>query len=179
MTAASDTRPGLPGRRRSISLRLSLALISVIAALLLGFAIVVAYITTNQAEEDLTSDLDAYLTLGKTALPAPVWNFDTETVNSFVTALREDPRVSFVAVISEGRDVARQSNAELVAASPDTLDGFEALQAGTTELTHEDLSIGSLTIALDRESVRARTVSAVTRILTVTGLIILAYQHYL
>ncbi len=167
-------RPVLPGRRRSIRASLSVTLIAVIGLVLAGFAAIVAYLTSDQADADLRADLAAYLTLGQTALPAPVWNFDTETVESFVEALRGDDNVVLAAVLSEGQEVARKSDAVLSAVGLSSLETREDLVAGTVALTHEDTEIGSFTIALSRDSVRTRTLASLAQIAGVTALIILA-----
>lgn len=174
MTTAPLIRPDLPGRRRSIRASLSLTLIVVIGSVLAGFAVLVAYLTSDQADADLRADLDAYLILGQTALPAPVWNFDTETVESFVDALRVDEKVVLAAVLSEGQEVARKSDAVLSAVGLSSLATREDLVAGTVTLSHEGTEIGAFTVALSRDSVRARTLASLSQIAGVTALIILA-----
>jgi len=174
VSTAPLIRPDLPGRRRSIRASLSLTLIAVIGLVLAGFAAVVAYLTSDQADADLRADLAAYLALGETALPAPVWNFDTETVDSFVEALRLDEKVVLAAVLSEGQEVARQSDAVLSAVGLSSLAARDDLVAGTVALSHEGIDIGSFTIALSRDSVRTRTLASLFQIAGVTALIIIA-----
>ncbi len=160
------------GRRRSVSLRFATALIAVISLLLAGFSIVVAFSAVSDAEQELEKKLSAYVTLAESALPSPVWNFDTATVEDFVTALREDAEVVFVAVVSEGTEMSRQNAPELDGIDVASLAGQADVMAASAMLQHGDEEIGTFHVAITRESIRATAISSVLQIVTITVLIL-------
>ena len=160
------------GRRRSVSLRFAGALIAVISLLLAGFAIVVALSAISDAEAKLENKLNAYLTLAQSALPSPVWNFDTATVDDFVQALREDDEVVFAAVVSESTELSRDSVPELGFVGVSSLASRTELLASDTVLRRDGEEIGRFYMAITREGIRDEAIASVLQIAMITVIII-------
>jgi ABC-type polysaccharide/polyol phosphate export permease len=104
MTAILDQQDDL--QTYSISKRLSYAFIGVVSLVLLIFTTIVIYINVTRMNANLEYHLDNNLHIAEASLVAPLWNFDSNTVNGFVNSLFSDEAIVYVRVMEDGTIVA-------------------------------------------------------------------------
>src|SRR5687768_6780403 len=90
----------------SISKRFSYAFIGVVSLTLLVFSTIVTYINVTRMNANLEYHLDNNLHIAKASLVAPLWNFDSNTINGFVDSLFSDEAIVYVRVLEDGNIVA-------------------------------------------------------------------------
>ena len=167
-------KPIPKGYRKSISTDFSLALMAVIAAVLIGFAVVAGFLAVGKAERRLQGSLASYQALAGSALASSVWNFDTRTVQGFVAALLRDEEVVLAKVTSEGSVLAQGGQETLLDRPLGDVLADPSLLSGGLDLVHEGETIGRFTVVLSREGIRQSAWAQIGQIATVTVLILMA-----
>ena len=74
-------------RETSISRRVSIAMILVVAVIILGFAVVLILEQRQSLERELADRADIIENEAKRALPIPMWNIDEQSLDAFMNAL--------------------------------------------------------------------------------------------
>lgn len=141
----------------SIGRRFSLALIGVVSAILLLFAAGVVWWNTTDIRAQLDARLRNSLQIAETSLAGPLWNYDRETVGSVLDALLLEESIVYAEVVeqaSDGKPLARRRRAAFEAWEFDAFTASDRFEVTTSTLKRQGHDIGTIRIALSKDSLR-------------------------
>ena len=161
---------------RSVSRRFSYAFIGVVTLILLVFAGTAIFIDSGRINAELEKRLDNALKLSYISLPAPLWNLDNDIVDDFIEALFLDESIVFAEVVWGGQIISKRVRKKFQ--HRDTLyfvnyTGDEFI-VKVSDITFEDNEVGTIILAMSRESVKKELIVTILGITALTILIIAA-----
>ena len=165
---------GQPTRDRSISRRFSYALIGVVSLILICFASLAIWITVSRGVADLDSRLNHTLKLAESGLVEPLWNFDYDTLNSFVEALFLDESVVFVRIYENSTEFALQTRPEYAEHSYSSFADSNRFTYGSSTITRKGNKIATIELAMSKESMQHELVLNIAGTIVLTLVIIAA-----
>ena len=158
---------------KSVSRRLSNALIGTVTLTLVLFASIVIYVNVSGLYSELQRRFDATLGLAQTTLVEPLWNFDQATTDSFVDALLLDPQVTYVAVLDDdSKLVSLRTRPEHENKAFSYFEADARFLVGTTTIVHDQAVVGRIQIAMSYQAVRDELLKNVSWIVVLTVLVI-------
>jgi len=160
--------------RHSISRRFSYALIGVVTLTLFSFAAIVISINLSRVNTDLKIQLDDTLALAQKSLVEPLWNFDQNTVDRFVEALFLDESVVYVKISDDAQVISTRIRAPFENKDVSYFEQASQFIVQSTHINHEDNRIGTVQIAMSRDSFKEALVSNIQSIIVLTVLIIIS-----
>ncbi|MES0446737.1 MAG: ATP-binding protein [Desulfobacterales bacterium] len=159
---------------RSVSRRFSYAFIGVVTLILILFAGTAIFIDSSRINAELEKRLDNALKLSYISLPAPLWNLDNDVVDDFIEALFLDESIVFAEVVwgnqvisKRVREKFQQKDALYFRQSSQFIDKI-------SNILYEGNKVGTIRLAMSRESVNKELIVTISRIITLTFLIIVA-----
>ena len=141
--------------------------------MLFGFVTVVIFINISETEKELERRLDYSLNLSTTSLPKALWNLDNDVVEDFVAALFLDEAIAHVKVMWGKQVISEQTRKNFQGTDFSDPNRSSSLIIKASEISVENQKLGTIRIAMSRESVRKKLVFNITGIVTLTTLIIL------
>jgi signal transduction histidine kinase/CheY-like chemotaxis protein/nitrate/nitrite-specific signal transduction histidine kinase len=164
-----DRAPGAPLRGiRSVSKRFTAALIGVVTLLLVGFAAIVIVLNVRKIDADLSGQLDAAARLAQVSLAVPLWNLDTDALDSFAKALLQRDALVFVEVLSENQSAALRRRPEVRDQPFSYFTRSSGYLAKTADIAYQGKRIGAVRLAVSREGLRHAILWNVAGILALT-----------
>ena len=159
---------------RSVSRRFSYAFIGVVTLILILFAGTAIFIDSSRINAELEKRLDNALKLSYISLPAPLWNLDNDVVDDFIEALFLDESIVFAEVVWGNQVISKRVREK-----------FQQKEAGyfrlssqfidkTSNILYEGNKVGTIRLAMSRESVKKELIVTILRIITLTILLIVA-----
>jgi signal transduction histidine kinase/CheY-like chemotaxis protein len=153
----------------SISRRFNYALIGVLLAVLVCFAAGAIFWAVTQAQRELDDKLNSAVGVALVSLPQALWNLDEEITKDFVDAIFLDQDVAFVSVRSTGQTFYRRSRVDRENDAFDNYVKDSSFATRSAEIKFNNRVIGTIQIAISRDSVRRQVIFNVVGI---TGLAI-------
>ena len=159
---------------RSVSRRFSYAFIGVVTLILILFAGTAIFIDSSRINTELEKRLGNALKLSYISLPAPLWNLDNDIVDDFIEALFLDESIVFAEVVWGNQVISKRVRGK-----------FKQKEAGyfrlssqfidkTSNILYEGNKVGTIRLAMSRESVKKELIVTILRIIALTILIIVA-----
>ncbi len=168
LTTAAKKSRGL----RSISRRFSYAFIGVVTFLLFGFAAVAIFINISQSQAELERRLSGALRLAEASLPKPLWNLDSDVADDFVGALFLDDAIVHAKIVWAGQIIASRTARNLENVDFSFLETSRQFVVGTSNISFAGKKVGSVTIAMSRQSIRDEIIFNIAGIIALTTLLI-------
>jgi serine phosphatase RsbU (regulator of sigma subunit) len=160
----------LPGH--SLSRRFSATFIGVVACILLAFATLAIVVNLSQLKTALHARLDHTVQLAQSSLSTPLWTLDYKVVENFLTALLLDPALVYVDVVWEGKVLAQQTRPPGRSAEFGFFARSRQFVVQTADIQYEGQPVGTIRLAVSRDSLRQALWRTIGGILTLTGLLI-------
>ena len=160
--------------RHSISRRFSYALIGVVTVTLFSFAAIVISINLSRVNTDLKIRLDDTLALAQKSLVEPLWNFDQNTVDRFVEALFLDESVVYVKISDDTQVISTRIRAPFENKDVSYFEQASQFIVQSSHIYHEGNRIGTVQLAMSRDSFKEALVSNIQSIIVLTVLIIIS-----
>ena len=157
---------------QSISRRFSYAFIGVVTLLLFGFAAVAIFFNITETERELKRRLDYSLNLSTTSLPKALWNLDNDVVDDFVEALFLDAAIAHAKIMWANQVIIEKTRESFQGINFDNPDQSSPIIIKTSEIMFEGNKVGTIRIAISRESVRDELVFNIYGIIALTTIII-------
>ncbi|UCD88605.1 MAG: GAF domain-containing protein [Desulfobacterales bacterium] len=159
---------------RSVSRRFSYAFIGVVTLILILFATAAIIIDSSRINAELEKRLDNALKLSYISLPAPLWNLDNDVVDDFIEALFLDESIVFAEVVWGNQVISKrvrqkfqQKDASYFRQSSQFIDKI-------SNILYEGNKVGTIRLAMSRESVKKELIVTILGIIALTILIIIA-----
>lgn len=164
----------MPQSQASLSRRFIIALMSVVIILVGIFAAIAISVNLSRVEAQLIQRLEDAAALAARGLSTPMWNIDEDTIADILKAALASEAIVYVSVVSEDGDVSQQ-----------ILPAFQDKELGFFEhsprffVTHLDIlrdekKLGTLHIAISRESVQHEIRLNMIGIVALTVLLLVA-----
>jgi len=157
---------------QSISRRFSYAFIGVVTLLLFGFAAVAIFFNITETEKELKRRLDYSLNLSTTSLPKALWNLDNDVVDDFVEALFLDAAIAHAKIMWANQVIIEKTRESFQGINFANPDQSSPIIIKTSEIMFEGNKVGTIRIAISRESVRDELIFNIFSIITLTTIII-------
>ena len=166
--------PTLSPKVRSISRRFSYAFIGVVTLILLVFAGTAIFVDSGRINAELEKRLDNALKLSYISLPAPLWNLDNDIVDDFIEALFLDESIVFAEVVWGGQIISKRVREKFQ--QKDALFFSQSSQfiMKISDILYEGNKVGTIRLAMSRESVKKELIVTILGITALTILIIAA-----
>ena len=159
---------------RSVSRRFSYAFIGVVTLILLVFAGTAIFVDSGRINAELEKRLDNALKLSYISLPAPLWNLDNDIVDDFIEALFLDETIVFAEVMWGGQVISKRVREKFQ--QKDALYFSQSSQfiMKISDILYEGNKVGTIRLAMSRESVKKELIVTILGITALTILIIAA-----
>jgi signal transduction histidine kinase len=171
-TPDSASQP--PAKHYSISRRFIFALISVVTLTLFTFAAIVISFNVIRMNSDIEYQLRNILNISEASLSTPLWNFDVNTVNSFIDGLFLHKSVVYVRVNEGDNIVALRAKKEFQGQDISFFQNDTRFIVKVSDITYGGNKIGSMQLVISRESVQHEVILMILGIVALTLLIIVA-----
>jgi methyl-accepting chemotaxis protein len=123
---------------------------------------------------NLEYHLDNNLHIAEASLVAPLWNFDSNTINGFVDSLFSDEAIVYVRVIEDGNIVASRVRTGFETKELSDFQQSSQFIVKTSDIVYKGSPIGLIQIAISRQSVQEEVILNGLGIVILTILIIAA-----
>lgn len=160
--------------RQSISHRFSKAFIVVITVVLALFAATAIVLDSAGVNAALEKQLENALKLSNIVLPTPLWNLDNKVADDFIQALFLDNSMVFAEVVWKDQVIAKNvrqkfqhRDAAFFSKSPQFIDG-------QSDILYEGNKIGTIRLAMSRDSIKREFIIKLTGTFALVLLIIIA-----
>jgi signal transduction histidine kinase len=170
MENVSSSKPS--PRARSISRRFSNALIGVVTLVLLLFAGTAIFVNSARINAELEKRLDNALKLSYISLPAPLWNLDNDIVDDFIQALFLDESIVFAEVVWGGQVISRRVREKFHQKDASYFGQSSQFITKSSDIIYEGNKVGTIRLAMSRESVKKELIVTVSSIIALTIFII-------
>jgi signal transduction histidine kinase len=159
---------------RSVSRRFSYAFIGVVTLILLVFAGTAIFVDSGRINAELEKRLDNALKLSYISLPAPLWNLDNDIVDDFIEALFLDESIVFAEVVWGGQIISKRVREKFQ--QKDALFFSQSSQfiVKISDILYEGNKVGTIRLAMSRESVKKELIVTISGIIALTIFIIAA-----
>ena len=134
---------------------------------------VAIFINITGTEKELEKRLDYYLNLSTTSLPKALWNLDNDVVDDFVEALFLDEAIAHAKVLWANQVIIERTRKSFQGTDFSNPDQSSQLIVKVSEIMFEGNKVGTIRIAMSRESVRDELVNNISGIIALTILIIM------
>ncbi|NIM99309.1 MAG: GAF domain-containing protein, partial [candidate division Zixibacteria bacterium] len=165
----------IPSPRTSgISRRFSYAFIGVVTLILLLFAAIAIFVNTARINAELEKRLDNALKLSYIGLPAPLWNLDNDIVDDFIEALFLDESIVFAEVVWGGQVISKRVRGKFQQKDASYFGQSSQFIMKTSDIIYEGNKVGTIRLAMSRESVKKELIVTISGIIALTIFIIAA-----
>jgi len=161
-------------RASSISRRFSYAFIGVVTLVLLLFAATAIFVNSARINAELEKRLDNALKLSYISLPAPLWNLDNDIVDDFIQALFSDESIVFAEVVWGGQVISRRVREKFQQKDDSHFGQSSQFITKSSDIIYEGNKVGTIRLAMSRESVKKELIVTVSSIIALTIFIIAA-----
>lgn len=165
----------IPATQCSLSRRLSIAIIGVVAIIALIVAFMLIVYSTEKLETDLQQQVAGALRMATTSLPTPLWQFNYDFFADFLDALFSNQHFVYAAIIAHDEVVAIKVHPDF---SQKEWAFFEESSSKfltkRIDIVHEDQKIGAFHLAISTAGIRQELAARIVAILLFTLLLILA-----
>ncbi|MEE8553163.1 MAG: ATP-binding protein [Desulfobacterales bacterium] len=159
---------------QSISRRFSYAFIGVVTVILFAFATIAIFTNMTRFDTELEKRIDNALELSTISLPTPLWNLDNDVVDDFIEALFLDESIVFAEVVWKNQVISKkvrekyqQKDASYFRQSSQFIDKI-------SNIIYQGNKVGTIRLAMSRESVKKELIVTILGIIALTILIIVA-----
>jgi signal transduction histidine kinase/DNA-binding response OmpR family regulator/HAMP domain-containing protein len=159
---------------QSISRRFSYAFVGVVTILLLGFAAIAIFVNITRIEAGLENTVENALKLSHISLPAPLWKLDNDIVNDFIAALFLDQSLVYAEVSWGGQVVAKRIRPKFQQKNFAYFERSTQFIVRTSDILYEGSKVGTMRLAVSRESVKKALLVNIAGIIALTLLLIVA-----
>lgn len=160
----------MPGK--SISTRLNLALVAIIAVIMTAFAILATLFTIDRISRELDTKLANYLRISSVSLEAPLWNFDHSVVEGYLDALMLDETMIYANVSSPDGTVTTRARPVVEGLSFAQITASEDHKAREGAVLRDGEEIGRIELALSRAAVRQELLTNIAAIVALALLVL-------
>lgn len=157
----------------SVSKRFSRALIGAVTLVLLVFAVIVIVIDSAHIHEDLEKRLENALELSSVSLPTPLWNFDNDVVDDFVTALFLDKGIVYAEVVLGDQLISKKIQEKFHEDDVPRFSQSNDFLDEQREILFEGNKVGTIRLVMSRERARREFVMNLLRTFSLIASIIL------
>ncbi len=157
---------------QSISRRFSYAFIGVVTLLLFAFAAVGIFINVTQTEAELEKRLDYSLNLARTSLPKALWNLDNDVVDDFVESMFLDDAIVHTKIMWANQVITERTRARFEDEEFSDTGVTSQLISKVADIVFEGNKVGTVRIAMSRESVRDELIWNISAIVALTVFLI-------
>jgi signal transduction histidine kinase/CheY-like chemotaxis protein/HAMP domain-containing protein len=159
----------------SISRRFSYVFISVVTLILFSFAIIAVFTNISRMDAELEKRLDNALNLAKISLPTPLWNLYDGVVNNFIEALFLDESMVYARIIWKSQVIGTpKARKEFQYKDASYFEHSSQFIVKKVDIFHDGINVGTLQLAMSRESIKKEFVLNILGIIALTILIIAA-----
>jgi UDP:flavonoid glycosyltransferase YjiC (YdhE family) len=144
----------------------------VVTLLLFGFAAVAIFFNITETEKELKRRLDYSLNLSMTSLPKALWNLDNDVVDDFVESLFLDAAIAHAKIMWANQVIIEKTRESFQGINFANPDQSSPIIIKTSEIMFEGNKVGTIRIAISRESVRDELIFNIYGIIALTILII-------
>jgi signal transduction histidine kinase len=169
-----DNSPTPTAKIRSVSRRFSYAFIGVVTFILMLFAGTAIFIDSSRINTELEKRLDNALELSNISLPAPLWNLDNDVVDDYIEALFLDESIVFAEVVWGNQVISKRVREKFQQTDPSNFGQSSQFIEKISNIVYEDNKVGTIKLAMSRESVKKELTVAILGIIALTTLIIVA-----
>ena len=159
---------------RSVSRRFSYAFIGVVTLILLVFAATAIFVDSGRINAELEKRLDNALKLSYISLPAPLWNLDNDIVDDFIEALFLDESIVFAEVVWGGQVISKRVREKFQQKDSSYFKKSSQFIIKMSDILYEGNKVGTIRLAMSRESVKKELIVTVSSIIALTIFIIAA-----
>jgi signal transduction histidine kinase/HAMP domain-containing protein len=170
MENVSSSKPS--PRASSISRRFSYAFIGVVTLILLVFAATAIFVNSERINAELEKRLDNALKLSYISLPAPLWNLDNDIVDDFIEALFLDESIVFAEVVWGGQVISRRVREKFQQKNAAYFGQSSQFITKSSDIIYEGNKVGTIRLAMSRESVKKELIVTISSIIALTIFII-------
>ena len=157
---------------RSISRSFSYALIGVVTLILFGFATIAIVVNITRIENDLENRIDHALKLAETSLQVPLWNLDNDAVEGFIEALFLDKSIAYIKVFGEDQVFSKKTRSQFQDKDFPYFETSSQFITKISDIPYKGNTVGTIQLALSRESIQRELLLSVLGIIALTILII-------
>jgi signal transduction histidine kinase len=172
MENVSSSKPS--PRASSISRRFSYAFIGVVTLVLLLFAATAIFVNSARINAELEKRLDNALKLSYISLPAPLWNLDNDIVDDFIEALFLDESIVFAEVVWGGQVISKRVREKFQQKDASYFGQSSQFITKISDIIYEGNKVGTIRLAMSRESVKKELIVTISSIIALTIFIIAA-----
>jgi len=166
--------PTSPSKNRSVSRRFSYAFIGVVTLILFLFAGIAIFIDSSRINAELEKRLDNALKLSYISLPAPLWNLDNDVVDDFIEALFLDESIVFAEVVWGNQVISKRVREKFQKKDASYFGQSSQFIDKISDILYEGNKVGTIRLAMSRESVKKELIVTILGIIALTILIIVA-----
>jgi len=159
---------------RSVSRRFSYAFIGVVTLILILFAGTAIIIDSSRINAELEKRLDNALKLSYISLPAPLWNLDNDVVDDFIEALFLDESIVFVEVVWGNQVISKRIREKFQKKEASYFRQSSQFIDKISNILYEGNKVGTIRLAMSRESVKKELIVNILGTIALTILIIVA-----
>ena len=158
----------------SISHRFRYALIGVVTLILFGFATIAIFVKMKRMNADLEDQLINNLKIAEASLIKPLWNFDFDTITGIVDALFLYESVVYLSVVEGDQVIAKKARPEFQQQDFSYFNQSNRFLVKTVEVRYQDETIGTIQLAMSRDSVQQELIINILGIIVLTIIFIAA-----
>ncbi len=159
---------------RSVSRRFSYAFIGVVTFILIIFAGIAIFNDSSKINEELEKRLENALKLSYISLPTPLWNLDNDIVDDFIEALFLDKSMVFAEVVWGDKVVSKRVRGKFQQKDASYFRESSQFIDKISPILYEGNKVGTIRLAMSRESVKVELIITILRIIALMILIIVA-----
>ena len=159
---------------QSVSRRFSYAFIGVVTLILLVFAGTAIFVDSGRINAELEKRLDNALKLSYISLPAPLWNLDNDIVDDFIEALFLDESIVFAEVVWGGQIISKRVREKFHPKDASYFKKSSQFIVKISDILYEGNKVGTIRLAMSRESVKKELIVTILGITALTIFIIAA-----
>ncbi len=158
----------------SLSRRFITVLMSVVIVLVALFAAIAISVNISRVETQLAQRLEDAATLAARGLSAPLWNLDEGTITGILKAALASEAIAYVRVESEDGNVSQQVLPALHNRDLDFFEQSRRFLVTRLDILRDAEKLGTLHLAISRQSVRREVRLNVIGIVVLTVLLLAA-----
>jgi serine phosphatase RsbU (regulator of sigma subunit)/NO-binding membrane sensor protein with MHYT domain len=138
---------------KSVSRNFNFAMLAVVSALLLCFALVAILITIKLSEQELEQKLSNSVNFAKTGLGQALWNLDDKITTDFINSILQDEAFIYAGVQWDKEIVAEKKHPSFETLSTEEIKNSQKFITKTAEIQFEGKDVGTFVVAVSRESI--------------------------
>ncbi len=164
----------MPQSPSSLGRRFITVLMSVVIVLVALFAAIAISVNISRVETQLAQRLEDAATLAARGLSAPLWNLDEGTITGILKAALASEAIAYVSVESEDGNVSQQVLPALHNRGLDFFEQSPRFLVTRLDILRDAEKLGTLHLAISRQSVRREVRLNVIGIVALTVLLLAA-----